>query len=59
MYLIRKKPGGKAHFWEGTDTRCRMASTGGLSMRKYVVTEHPNGRPICHMCNLKTDDVLK
>lgn len=54
-YLIRKKGGGKAHYWEGSDTRCRMASTGGLSRRKYVVTDNPNGRRICHMCNLKSD----
>lgn len=56
MYLVRKKRGGKAHYWEGTDTKCRMASTGGLSMRKYLVTDHPGDRLICHMCMLKNDD---
>lgn len=50
MYLVRKGIGGKAHYWDGSDTKCRMASSGGLSMRKYVVANDPGGRLICHMC---------
>lgn len=50
MYLVRIKRGGKAHYWDGSDTKCRMASSGGLSMRKYVVTAEPGERLICHMC---------
>lgn len=56
MYLVRKRRGGKAHYWDGADTKCRMASSGGLSMRKYVVTDHTGGRLICHMCQLKSKD---
>lgn len=57
MYLVRRKRGGKAHLWEAEDTKCRMASTGGLSMRKYVVLDHMDGRPLCHMCRLHSDGV--
>lgn len=49
-YLMRRSGGGKAHHWTGSDTACRMASTGGLAMREYVVADHPEGRPICQMC---------
>ncbi len=52
MYLVRRKRGGKAHLWISGDTKCRMASTGGLSLRKYVVLDHADGRLICHMCEL-------
>jgi hypothetical protein len=51
-YLVRKKGGGKTHLWDGSDTKCRMASTGGLLMRKYVVSDVSCGRPICHMCQV-------
>ena len=51
-YLIRIKGARQvAHLWNGDDTLCRMASTGGLTMRKYQV-EHsrPPGSRLCHMC---------
>lgn len=50
MYLVRVRRGGKAHHWDGKDTKCRMASSGGLSPRKYEVSEETGGRLICHMC---------
>lgn len=49
-YLVRKSGNGPAHYWNGQDTACRMASTGGLTPRKYVVRDSSNGRPICQMC---------
>ena len=55
-YLIRKKKAKsndkiKSHIWQGKDTACRMASTGGLVMRYYEVTNFlrdDNG--ICKNC---------
>lgn len=50
MYLIRKRLNGKAHHWDGSDTKCRMASTGGISMRKYMVAESSCQLLVCHLC---------
>lgn len=53
-YLVRKthraskKP--VAHLWKGDDTVCRMASTGGLAVRKYVVLDDVGDMKICTMC---------
>lgn len=49
-YLVRKSGSGRAHHWTGTDTVCRMASTGGLSMKRYLVVDATGTRPICQMC---------
>ncbi len=52
-YLVRKPPKKRkvAHLWNGKDTVCRMATTGGLALAKYHVVDsvHPD-EPICHMC---------
>lgn len=40
-----------AHLWHGTDTLCRMWSTGGITKEKrYRVSDSPEDRPICQMC---------
>lgn len=53
-YLIRKRGEKvKAHYWDGMDTACRMASTGGLKMDGFAVTDSPMGKQICHMCQMK------
>jgi len=51
-YLIRlKKNKARAHLWNGSDTVCRMWSTGGLRAKKqFVVCDTSEGRKICHMC---------
>lgn len=50
-YLIHtKSPKRRAHIWNGQDTSCRMASTGGLILDKYVVLDDADGREICQMC---------
>ena len=51
-YLVRTRGSRQvAHLWNGDDTLCRMASTGGLSLRKYqVVDSQPPGSKLCHMC---------
>jgi hypothetical protein len=53
MWLIRKK-GAKvaAHIWTGTDTACRMYSTGGLRKNRYVVVNDKGNHEICYMCNI-------
>ena len=53
-YFVPKGTKGKkrAHIWIGRDTACRMASTGGLSMRKYMVADSPDERSVCYMCEV-------
>jgi hypothetical protein len=51
QWFIRRK--GKkqaAHIWDGTDTLCRMASTGGLKLSRFAVTDDKGEHDICHMC---------
>lgn len=52
-YLIKVqgKKQKTAHLWDGTDTLCRMFSTGGLNPSKYEITDHKGERGICFMCN--------
>ena len=40
----------KAHLWNGSDTACRMGSTGGLRMSEYAVVEDKEGRQVCSIC---------
>lgn len=50
-YLFRRAATGRtAHVWLGEDTACRMASTGGLNLKKYVKGNCPGSRTICKMC---------
>ncbi len=50
-YLVNPlKAKRKAHLWNGSDTACRMASTGGLRMSEYAVVEDKEGRQICSIC---------
>lgn len=40
-----------AHLWDGTDTKCRMWSTGGIQKKdNYRVCATPEGRQICKLC---------
>ena len=52
-YLIRDR--GKkqrAHYWTGTDTLCRMWSTGGMRRtQSFFVRDSPDGKEICWMCS--------
>ena len=50
MYLVRKTKTGKAHYWNGQDTACRMWSTGGMNHRRYTTVEDKQHQPICTMC---------
>lgn len=38
------------HLWDGSDTFCRMHSTGGLASRHYTVSPTSEGRHICSLC---------
>jgi hypothetical protein len=50
-YLIHKtKKKRVAHLWNGCDTRCRMVSTGGLSVKRMEVRGDADGRRICKIC---------
>jgi hypothetical protein len=59
MFLVKKRvdgsigSGGKAHYWMGQDTACRMFSTReGNRFAKHGVVEHHFGKPICTMCEV-------
>lgn len=54
-YLKRRKKPRVAHVWTGTDTACRMASTGGLAMRKYEVSGRMDGLRFCEMCKNRVE----
>jgi hypothetical protein len=56
-YLIRargkRSANAAAHLWDGKDTVCRMASTGGLGRnwgKKYTIVEDRGNHRICSMC---------
>lgn len=52
-FFIKNKGKARAHLWTGTDTVCRMYSTGGLGRKadkRYSVQESTRGRYICTMC---------
>jgi Zn-finger protein len=49
-YLGRRTGSGRLHLWTGTDTVCRMYSTGGLNPKKYVVHRDSDHRKICQNC---------
>lgn len=49
MYLISKRKAKVAHIWTGTDTVCRMFSTGGMNKSKYIQA-HASELPICQLC---------
>ena len=51
QYLLNpKKKKSAAHIWIGSDTACRMYSTGGMVKTKQEVFSQTFGKPICLMC---------
>jgi hypothetical protein len=40
----------RAHIWTGSDTVCRLWSTGGLTQSDYSVHDDSMGRKICQKC---------
>lgn len=48
-YLVRTNNAAVAHLWNGTDTECRMASSGGLNLRKFKLASEANV-PTCTNC---------
>jgi len=51
QWLIRKTGSKvKAHIWNGRDTACRMASTGGLKLDRFEVRQDRGTHEVCHMC---------
>lgn len=49
-YFVRKRNPKIAHLWDGEDTVCRMASTGGLNPDQHEVRSHHFGLSICGNC---------
>tara|TARA_B100000902_G_C26888800_1_gene706272 strand:- start:389 stop:625 length:237 start_codon:yes stop_codon:yes gene_type:complete len=54
-YIAKKKiPQNKAkwkhHMWDGEDTLCRLASTGGLNIKRYESSDPSQGGSVCKMC---------
>jgi hypothetical protein len=50
MYLIANKKARVSHLWNGTDTVCRLFSTGGMKKKGYEVFPETGGLPICSLC---------
>lgn len=51
MWLIRKRGlKARAHIWNGSDTACRMWSTGGLKRDLFECSPDRGQHEICHMC---------
>ena len=53
FYNPRKKA--TAHIWMGTDTACRMWSTGGIKNKQMKVLDDRDGRRICQNCESRID----
>ena len=54
-YLFNQlKPKAKAHLWDGSDTACRLWSTGGIKQTRpgWITTPSIGGRELCHMCGM-------
>jgi hypothetical protein len=49
-YLARKGKPRVYHLFTGTDTVCRMYSTGGLKKQKYAIIDDIGERSLCAMC---------
>jgi hypothetical protein len=50
-----KKKNTAAHIWTGTDTYCRMFSTGGLNPGIKKVFDTTMGKRVCQMCQTNYD----
>lgn len=50
-YLLAKKISKPAHIWTGSDTACRLFSTGGLGKKNYHVGTSAGMRSMCKMCD--------
>lgn len=53
-YLVPRKRGSAAHYWNGDDSLCRMFSTGGLSKSNYLVSGDVAGRKVCALCRARS-----
>lgn len=61
-YLVDEhKRKASAHIWSGSDTACRMWSTGGMNRAKpsWLVRGDADGRLVCHMCLLAVGDAAE
>lgn len=47
------KLNGCLHVWTGSDTLCRMNSTGGLNLSHYMPYEQIGERKVCALCREK------
>lgn len=51
LFLVNlKKQNSVAHLWNGTDTVCKLYSTGGMSKKKKTVSTTTHGRELCATC---------
>lgn len=51
MFLLNpNKKHSAAHLWNGTDTVCRMFSTGGMRKKRQQLSASLLGKKICTMC---------
>lgn len=53
-FLVSRKKNRRAHIWTGADTICRMASTGGLPLKKYLIVQTIDpDHLVCEICLYK------
>lgn len=50
LYLVNTSTSSKSHIWNGTDSLCRMWSTGGLSRSSYSLFNDPGANGVCKIC---------
>ncbi len=51
-YLIRNTKKSKVyHLWNGSDTVCKLWSTGGMNQSRYIQSDDNCGLALCQMCN--------
>ena len=50
-YLLNaKKRVSAAHYWDGSNTLCKMYATGGMRPERQQVFDSSMGKKICLMC---------
>lgn len=50
LYLVNTSKSSKSHFWDGTDSYCRMWSTGGIIQASYSLSAEPSTQGVCKLC---------
>jgi very-short-patch-repair endonuclease len=58
QFLMRGESARIAHLWTGSDTLCRMFSTGGMRQDRFSVHMDPGAAEICHLCRCRRNEQI-